>query len=107
MKRTGAWNGREDPTFQQLLEEEYDKLLKANTRDVHDSSKDTTLPVAKEIAKVYVTEQQKIPWFIDLLNINLNNDDLGTARERIDKYLALLKTQNDRITENLDFGSKG
>nr|MBI1230964.1 malate synthase [Cytophagales bacterium] len=93
--------------FQQLLEEEYDKLLKANNKDVHDSSKGTTLPVAKEIAKVYVTEQQKIPWFIDLLNINLNNEDLATAQERIAKYLDVLKAQNDRITENLDFGFQG
>ena len=93
--------------FQQLLEEEYDKLLKAKSKDVHDSSKDTTLPIAKEIAKVYVASDQKIPWFIDLLNINLNNEDLDTAKERIAGYLNVLQEKNDRVTENLDFTLQG
>ncbi len=93
--------------FQQLLEEEYDKLLKASSKDVHDSSKHTTLPIAKEIAQVYVSEKQKIPWFIDLLNINLNNEHLNTARQRIARYLQVLKEKNDRVTENLDFTLRG
>lgn len=89
--------------FQQLLKEEYDKLLKANGKDVHDSSKDTTLPIAREIAIVYVVADQKIPWFIDLLNINLNNENLDTAKGRIAQYLEVLEVANDRLTENLDF----
>lgn len=89
--------------FQQLLKEEYDKLLKANGKDVHDSSKDTTLPIAREIAIVYVVADQKIPWFIDLLNINLNNENLDTAKGRIAQYLEVLEVANDRVTENLDF----
>jgi malate synthase len=93
--------------FQQLLEEEYDKLLKANSKDVHDSSKHTTLPIAMEIANVYVSEKQKVPWFIDLLNINLNNENLDTAKERISQYLEVLKEKNDRVTENLDFTLRG
>ena len=93
--------------FQQLLEEEYDKLLKANSKDVHDSSKHTTLPIAREIANVYVSEKQKIPWFIDLLNINLNNENLDTAKKRISQYLEVLKEKNDRVTENLDFTLRG
>src|SRR5205814_3118616 len=36
--------------FQRLLEEEYDKLQRAGNRDVHDNSKTTTLPIAREIA---------------------------------------------------------
>ncbi|MCC5936848.1 MAG: malate synthase [Lunatimonas sp.] len=89
--------------YRKLLAEEYNKLLKAGNKDVHDSSKKTTLPIAREIAERYVAEPQKIPWFIDLLNINLNNLDLDLARERIALYLKTWKEKNDRITENLDF----
>ena len=35
--------------FERLLAEEYEKLRKAGNRDVHDDSKDTTLPIAREI----------------------------------------------------------
>ena len=89
--------------FEQLLEEEYAKLLKANSKDVHENSKTTTLPISKEISKAYVLNPVKAPWFIDLLNINLNNYDLRIAKERIEKYLSLLARENKRITENLDF----
>ncbi|MFC4874206.1 malate synthase [Negadavirga shengliensis] len=89
--------------FNKLLEEEYGKLLKSSNKDVYDSSKTTTLPIAKAIAEVYVTEPTKAPWFIDLLNINLDNMDLGKAKERIGLYLRTLKERNQRITENLDF----
>src|SRR5262245_34102681 len=56
---------------QRLLAEEYEKLLKAGNRDVHDDSKGTTLPIAREIVEAYVTSDVKLPWYIDLLNINL------------------------------------
>ena len=36
--------------------EEYDKLLKAGNRDVHDDSKKTTLPIAREIVETYVLD---------------------------------------------------
>src|SRR5262249_28336922 len=35
----------------QLLAEEYEKLHNAGNRDVHDSSKNTTLPIAREIVE--------------------------------------------------------
>ncbi len=89
--------------FERLLEEEYDKLLKASNRDVHDGSKRTSLPIAREIAKVYVREKVKAPWYIDLLNINLNNDDLEEARRRIRLYMGKLTKEGSRITGNLDF----
>jgi len=89
--------------YRKLLAEEYEKLLKAGDKDVHNSSKITTLPIAREIAEIYVAEQHKVPWFIDLLNINLNNLDLGKAKERIALYLKTWNEKNDRITENLDF----
>jgi malate synthase len=63
--------------YQRLLAEEYDKLRKASNRDVHDVSKNTTLPIAREIAEVYVIDDVKMPWYVDLLNINLNNFDLS------------------------------
>jgi malate synthase len=89
--------------FDRLLGEEYDKLLAASNRDVHDDSKKTTLPIAREIVQAYVTESTKAPWYIDLLNINLNNHDAVEARRRIDAYLAACRKDGTRITHNLDF----
>ena len=89
--------------FKRLLKEEYEKLLRAKNKDVHDNSKDTTLPIAREIVETYVLEDIKNPWYIDLLNINLNNHDLQLARERIKLYISTLKKDGTRITENLDF----
>ncbi len=89
--------------FNTLLEQEYDKLLEASNKDVFDASKSTTLPIAKEIATVYVVSPEKAPWFIDLLNINLNNMDLAEAQDRIRLYMDTLVNQGKRITENLDF----
>ena len=88
-----------------LMEEEYQKLLKAGNKDVYDDSKTTTLPISKEIADIYVFNEFKIPWFVDLLNINLNNSDLATAKQRIEKYTEAFKKEGKRITENLDFVS--
>src|SRR5215470_5788014 len=64
---------------QRLLAEEYEKLRKASNRDVHDNSKDTTLPIAREIVETYVMDETKLPWYIDLLNISLENLDLAEA----------------------------
>jgi malate synthase len=89
--------------FKKLLEEEYEKLLKADTKDVYESSKTTTLPIAREISEVYVLSDKKLPWFIDLLNINLNNTDLEVAKKRIQLYVEAFKRDGTRITENLDF----
>lgn len=89
--------------FNTLLEQEYDKLLEASNKDVFDASKTTTLPIAKEIATVYVLSPEKAPWFIDLLNINLNNMDLAEAQDRIRLYMDTLASEGKRITENLDF----
>jgi malate synthase len=91
--------------FERLLAEEYEKLRRATNRDVHDVSKDTTLPIAREIASTYVGDALKAPWYIDLLNINLNNHDLAEARRRIDLYMQAFRKDGTRITENLDFES--
>ncbi len=89
--------------FDHLLEEEYQKLRRASHRDVYEESKDTTLPIAREIVAAYVTHPLKAPWYIDLLNLNLDNHDLGRARERISLYLGTYEREGRRVTENLDF----
>ena len=89
--------------FRRLLEEEFEKLQSAGDRDVHDDSKGTTLPIAREIVESYVLWETKTPWYIDLLNINLNNHDLAKAKERIRLYSQAFARDGTRITENLDF----
>ena len=89
--------------FDRLLVEEYEKLLHASNRDVHDDSKETTLPIAREIVATYVSEEVKPPWYIDLLNLNLNNHDLPIARQKIHRYLQAFRADGKRITEDLDF----
>jgi len=89
--------------FLRLLAEEYAKLRRAGNRDVHDDSKDTTLPIAREIVETYVTSEVKLPWYIDLLNITLSNHDLTEARRRIRLLHDAFRKDGTRITENLDF----
>jgi malate synthase len=91
--------------FERLLREEYAKLQNASNRDVHDNSKTTTLPVAREIAETYVLDPMKLPWYIDLLNITLGVTDLAEAKRRIVLLRDAFKADGRRITENLDFGA--
>jgi len=90
---------------QRLMDEEYEKLLQAGTRDVHEVSKTSTLPIAREIVATYVMGHAKLPWYIDLLNINLGNHDLGEARRRIHLLAETFKADGTRITANLDFSA--
>lgn len=94
-----------DELFARLLDEEYAKLLSASDRDVYDVSKTTTLPIARAIVEAYVREPVKAPWYIDLLNLNLDNHDLGIARQRIRAYLDSFERNGTRLTDNLDFGA--
>ena len=89
--------------FSRLLDEEYEKLQRAGNRDVHDNSKSTTLPIAREIVGTYVLEAVKLPWYIDLLNINLDNHDVVDARRRIRLLTEAFHKDGTRITANLDF----
>ena len=91
--------------FMRLLEEEHAKLLRAGSNDVHDDSKATTLPIAKAIVEAYVLEPTKAPWYIDLLNLNLNVTELSVAEERIRKFLDAFAQDGTRITRNVDFDS--
>ena len=70
---------------------------------MHEDSKTTTLPIAREIAGTYIGSPLKAPWYIDLLNLNLNNHDLAEARERIRRYVEEFSRDGTRITGNLDF----
>ncbi len=87
-----------------IVDEEYAKLVRASNRDVHDDSKQSTLPIARAILEAYVASDVKPPWAIDLWNLNLHTLEPGVARGRIRKYLEALGRENVRITENLDFG---
>jgi malate synthase len=89
--------------FETLVEQEYDKLQRASNRDVHDVSKRTTLPIAREIVQTYVMDAVKLPWYIDLLNINLNNTDLNESQRRIRMLADAFRKDGTRITENVDF----
>jgi malate synthase len=92
--------------FQRLLAEEFDKLQNASNRDVHDASKHTTLPVAREIVQAYVHDDVKLPWYVDLLNITLGTRDLTEAKRRIRQFVEAFRKDGTRITANLDFGGE-
>jgi malate synthase len=92
--------------FKKLLQEEYEKLLRAKSKDVHEASKTSTLPISREIAYTYVLDDIKAPWFIDLLNINLDNSDLSVAKTRIQSFMDQFKKSGIRITENVDWGGR-
>ena len=66
-------------------------------------SKNTTLPIAREIVEAYVMEDVKLPWYIDLFNINLENHDLTEAKRRIRLLAEAFRKDGTRITENLDY----
>jgi malate synthase len=100
---TAAGDALTPALFARLLDEEYAKLRKAGNRDVHDDSKDTTLPVARAIVQAYVTCPAKAPWYVDLLNLNLGIEDLAEAERRIAAFFEAYRQQGVRITENLDF----
>jgi malate synthase len=89
--------------FDRLLQEEYDKLQHASHRDVHDESKQTTLPLARAIVHAYVTDPLKLPWYIDLLNINLDNQNLTEAERRIQRLVEAFKRDGTRLTANPDW----
>jgi malate synthase len=102
---TGAKAGSifDKALFERLLTEEYAKLQKAGNRDVHDNSKQTTLPVAREIVATYVGDSVKLPWYIDLLNITLGVHDLAEGKRRIGLLRDAFRADGTRITKNLDF----
>ncbi len=89
--------------YARLLTEEVEKLRRAANKDVHDDSKATTLPIAVAIVDALVRNDVKLPWYVDLLNLNLDNEDLATARSRITAFLAAFREDGTRLTDNPDF----
>jgi malate synthase len=89
--------------YVRLLSEEYAKLLAARDRDVHDVTKQTTLPIARAIVDTYIRENSKAPWYIDLLNLNIGNNDLAEAHKRIRMYMDAFSRDGTRITRNADY----
>ena len=43
-------------------------------------------------------EPQKLPWYIDLLNLTLGNTDLEEAKRRIDRLARLFAEHGTRLT---------
>jgi malate synthase len=105
-----TWGGAGEPFtrpfFVRLLAEEYEKLRGASDRDVHDNSKDTSLPIAREVVETYVLSDVKLPWYIDLLNMNLDNHDLEEAKRRITRFVEKFRDSGVRLTENVDFDAR-
>jgi malate synthase len=99
----GEGDALSPPLFRRLLAEEYDKLRRASHRDVHDNSKDTTLPIARDIVEAYVLDRVKLPWYIDLLNITLGVGDHAEARRRIELLRKTFHDDGARLTHNMDF----
>ena len=93
--------------FRRLLDEEMAKLHRASSRDVHEASKATTLPIAEAIVRRYVTDAVKMPWYIDVLNATLGVTDGDEARRRIDLVVGAFEADGTRVTRNLDFGPVG
>jgi malate synthase len=91
--------------FERLLQEEYEKLRRASNRDVHDDSKNTTLPIARAIVDTYVRSDVKLPWYIDLLNITLGTTDFAEAVRRIALLAETFRARGTRLTANLDWNS--
>jgi malate synthase len=84
--------------FARLVNEEYGKLQHAADRDVHDDSKQTTLPIARAIVDRYVREPVKLPWFIDLLNLTLGTHDLRRAEQLIERLSRAFREHGTRTT---------
>ena len=103
IKDGAAWPKARMPASIGKSKAEYEKLRNAGNRDVHDTSKTTTLPIAREIVEAYVTEDVKLPWYIDLLNITLETRDLTEAKRRIRMLAEAFRNEGTRITENLNF----
>ena len=90
--------------FARLLAEEYEKLLAASNRDVHDDSKKTTLPIAREIVERYVTSDVKAP--VVHRSAEHQSRQPRPARPPSGASAATWRScsrDGTRITENLDF----
>jgi malate synthase len=91
--------------FERLLREETVKIQAVIDQAHQRNSEPGSLHVVREIVHSYVTADVKVPWFVDLLNLNLENHDLEKARRRLGQYNDAFTTKGQRLTENPDFGA--
>ncbi len=89
--------------FARLVDEEYAKLIAAGHRDVHDGSKTTTLPIARDLVATLVESDLKAPWYIDVLNLTLDNPERAICAQRIAGYLNTFRSTGVRLTANPEF----
>ena len=92
--------------FARLLDEEYDKLQQAGNRDVHDDSKQTTLPIAREIVEAYVRTTSSCRGTSICSTSTSGMHDLAEARRRIQLLIDTFRDQGARVTRNLDFDAR-
>jgi hypothetical protein len=87
-----------DPTDQVI--DSFDVLGAANKRPCR----------GRELGKAFdhfgVPDEITLPWYFELLNINLENNDLAEAKRRIRLLAEAFRKDGIRITENLDFGGQ-
>ena len=89
--------------FARLLAEEYEKLLRrGQPRRARRVEDDDAADRARDRRDLRASAR-KLPWYIDLLNINLNNVDLAEARRRIGRLQEAFEKRGVRLTENPDF----
>ena len=70
---------------------------------MHDDSKDTTLPIAREIVETYVLSDASCRGTSTCSTSTLGNHDLAEAKRRIRLLDEAFRRDGTRITENLDF----
>ena len=98
-EETGAKaNDRFTPElFARLVAEEHEKLQRAGNRDVHDVSKRTTLPIAREIVRTSAAAE------VALAHDRQPSTSITMIRQRPGRFTVGLRLQKDgmRVTENL------
>ena len=61
------------------------------------------MPIARDIVATLVESEVKAPWYIDLLNLTLDNHDREECRRRVAAYMKAFAADGTRITRNVEF----
>ena len=85
-----------------LIAEEYEKLQRRATATSTTTPSNDAADRARD-RRDLLSQPVKVPWYVDLLNITLNVQDVETARVRIARYTKAFAADGTRMTENLDF----
>ena len=92
--------------FNKLFEEEYNKLLAADDKDVFNSSKNTTLPIAAKIVEEYVLSKNKFP-LAAIMKTMGKWTTMGWGWRRTSGTLFTTRCQNARAAEVLGAAASG